>query len=66
MDNDIRRHLERIMFLAIGFGLGLQRHSLPEGALPVYIAIGIAILAARWMVVRHRNRRDAERAIRTP
>jgi hypothetical protein len=46
--------------LALGFFLGytVHRYDAPRGAMLVYAVIGTLILAARWAVVRRRERRE--------
>ena len=68
MDNSPARVGEQLCLLVLGYMIGTTSRSwdVPTHLIPVYIVIGGLILAARWAVVRARNRRDAERAARLP
>ena len=58
MAPSIWRVLERLLFVVLGYLLGSSTSWTGEQAL-VYRGIGLLLLAAPWLVVRHRNRRDA-------
>jgi hypothetical protein len=60
---DFQRVGERLCFIALGWLIGRTAGSyeISTALIPVYAAIAVAILAARWAVVSGRERRDRER-----
>ncbi len=62
MEPSIRRVLERVLFTVLGYLLASATSLTGVQAL-VYLGLGLLIVAARWWVVRSRNRRDASRGI---
>ena len=62
MEPSIRRVLERLFFVAVGYLLASATSFTGAQAL-VYLGLGLLIVAARWWVVRARDRRDASRGI---
>jgi hypothetical protein len=63
MDKPYARFGERLCCIILGFMIARadQTSQVPDDAIPVYAAIGVLILAARWAVVARRNRRDTAR-----
>ena len=59
MEPSIWRVLELLLFVVLGYLLGSSTSWTGAQAL-VYLGIALLILAAPWLVVRHRNRRDAD------
>ena len=54
------RVLERPLFVVLGYLPGSSISWTGEQAL-VYLGIGLLLLAARWLVVRHRNQKGRRR-----
>jgi hypothetical protein len=59
--------IDRIAIFGTGLwvGIAVSGTNFEAAALPIYAGLVVAILLARWAVVRHRERRDARRAVST-
>lgn len=59
------RLAERLFFVGLGYvGCSVvQAYPVPASLLPAYMGIAVLLVGARWMVVSHRNRKDAARLV---